>query len=1059
MGIRQCNRRSPIRSFHPLRLALRIVSAAVLASVACRAPEPAITSSAQALTTSSNSSNFNGTSITTGNWLWASSVVKVTASTLPVHIYFTAGQLQFTANGTAYTLPVPAAELTIDPNVTQATTTFDTPSGMWLTTAPKSFAGNAFITGVAWQVPVNLPGGIHPVTWSGSFEADASVSVNWQWAAAVYTQFAVDGNGLEVKPVDDNHVSVYQNSDHAGTPEAYKSSVIGGATGGGGSNYTGSYSGTLSVTPQQPCANVTCTAPDSCHVSTCNVMTGQCTTAAVTNGTACTSSNHCLSNTTCQSGVCTGTSLVCPPAADSCHLQASCDPSTGQCPAQAPAPDGTACNDGKACTSGDACHSGVCSGTVNCPAQDQCHVAGACDANGQCTSPAAPEGTACNDNKACTTGDACHSGVCAGTVSCPAQGQCHLAGSCDATGGCTNPLAQDGTACNDNNACTQTDACQSGACIGSNPVVCTASDQCHTAGACDPSSGACSNPIAVNGTACNDNNACTQTDSCQNGTCTGSNPVTCAPPGVCQLAGTCNPSSGACTYPSKAAGAVCGGAACTGLERCDGQGTCLPPAPPNPGPIVVTSTPATVAFLGSSYGYAANARDPDGDPISYALLAGPSGMTLTASTGATRWTPAALGSSTVAIGAADLDGFCAIQRFTLTVQNPNVSPIALPDAYAVDENGALSIPAAQGVLANDTDPGGLPLSASIVTPPSSGALDLAPSGAFGYVPRSGFVGRDSFTYMASDGTHTSNPATVTLTARPVNTPPIAAEDSYATHGGAALLVSATNDWWAPPPLPHSYGKLTLASEPPGAQLHVNDAPVKAETGDIATTPNELVNLAYGAVFRIELRLKGHRSSELTIPMDSDHDGGNYRVVLEALPSLLTIHIDDPDARDVQLSCNDLELGRGDKESVQVAPGRVTITATLNSTKTCVAVPSQFILTPGEHRDVRVLCKSRRNEEPIEPPVYERRAIGAGGSQIAQGELIIQFKADVTRARASAIVKAEGGALVRQLASEPPMYLAYFERARTAQSLAIIVGRLQHRRGVEWAETNGALQPQ
>jgi RHS repeat-associated protein len=740
MGIRLCNRRAPSCSLHPLRLALRIASSAVLASVACRAPEPAVTSSAEALTTSSNSSNFNGTSIAGGNWLWATSVVKVTASTLPVHIYFTAGQLQFTANGIAYTIPVPAAELTIDPNATQATTTFDTPSGMWLTTAPKSFAGNAFITGVAWQVPVNLPGGIHPVTWSGSFEADASVSLNWQWAAAVYSQFAVDGNGLEVKPVDDNHVSVYQNSGHAGTPEAYKSSVIGGATGGGGSNYTGSYSGTLSVMPQQPCSNVTCTAPDSCHVSTCKVMTGLCSTAAVTNGTACTSSNHCLSNTTCQSGVCSGTSLVCPPAADSCHLQASCDPSTGQCPAQAPAPDGTACNDGKACT----------------------------------------------------TGDACHSGVCAGTVNCPAQGQCHLAGSCDATGACTNPLAQDGSACDDNNACSQTDACLSGSCIGSNPVVCTASDQCHAAGACDPSSGACSNPIAVNGTACNDNNACTQTDSCQNGTCTGSNPVTCGPPGICQLAGTCSPSSGSCNYPSKAAGTVCGGAPCTGLERCDGQGTCLPPALPNPGPIVITSTPATVAFLGSSYGYAANARDPDGDPVSYALLAGPSGMTLTASTGATRWTPVALGSSTVAIGAADLDGFCAIQRFTLTVQNANVAPIALPDAYAIDENRALSVPAAQGVLANDTDPGGLALSASIVTPPSSGALDLAPSGAFGYVPRPGFVGRDTFTYVANDGAHTSNPATVTITVRSVNTAPIAADDSYATSGGAALMVSATN---------------------------------------------------------------------------------------------------------------------------------------------------------------------------------------------------------------------------------------------------------------------------
>ena len=32
---------------------------------------------------------------------------------------------------------------------------------------------------------------------------------------------------------------------------------------------------------------------------------------------------------------------------------------------------------------------------------------------------------------------------------------------------------------NDGNVCTQTDTCQGGICVGSNPVVCTASDQCH----------------------------------------------------------------------------------------------------------------------------------------------------------------------------------------------------------------------------------------------------------------------------------------------------------------------------------------------------------------------------------------------------------------------------------------------------------------------------------------------------------------------------------------------------------------------------------------------------
>jgi hypothetical protein len=92
-----------------------------------------------------------------------------------------------------------------------------------------------------------LPGGIQPVTWQGVFSSAApNLKVQWQWAAAVYTSFDASDLGLGVKPVDDNRASQYQNSDHAGTPENFKTAVVGGARGGGGSNWTGSYSGTAS---------------------------------------------------------------------------------------------------------------------------------------------------------------------------------------------------------------------------------------------------------------------------------------------------------------------------------------------------------------------------------------------------------------------------------------------------------------------------------------------------------------------------------------------------------------------------------------------------------------------------------------------------------------------------------------------------------------------------------------------------------------------------------------------------------------------------------------------
>jgi hypothetical protein len=84
-----------------------------------------------------------------------------------------------------------------------------------------------------------------------------------------------------------------------------------------------------------------------------------------------------------------------------------------------------------------------------------------------------------------------------------------------------------GTLCTDGSACTQEDTCESEICTGANPVVCLASDQCHTEGTCAPATGLCSNPSAPNGTLCDVGNLCVEQDSCQSGTCV--QPPICEP--------------------------------------------------------------------------------------------------------------------------------------------------------------------------------------------------------------------------------------------------------------------------------------------------------------------------------------------------------------------------------------------------------------------------------------------------------------------------------------------------------------------------------------------------
>lgn len=103
-------------------------------------------------------------------------------------------------------------------------------------------------------MPAGFPGGVKALKWEGMFfSLTPGLNVQWKWAAAVYrvANFNADYAALGVKPVDDNSASAYPNSDHAGTPENFKPFVVGGARGGGGSNFTGSYSGT---TASVPCA-------------------------------------------------------------------------------------------------------------------------------------------------------------------------------------------------------------------------------------------------------------------------------------------------------------------------------------------------------------------------------------------------------------------------------------------------------------------------------------------------------------------------------------------------------------------------------------------------------------------------------------------------------------------------------------------------------------------------------------------------------------------------------------------------------------------------------------
>jgi hypothetical protein len=110
--------------------------------------------------------------------------------------------------------------------------------------------------------------------------------------------------------------------------------------------------------------------------------------------------------------------------------------------------------------------------------------------------------------------------------------------------------------------------------------------------------------------------------------------------------------------------------------------------------------------------------------------------------------------------------------YTRTAQ----SPVAVNDSgFVVGENGSITI-AASALLANDTDPNGLPLSITGASNPANGTVSYnANTQVVTFVPTAGYTGPASFTYSITDGQSSGSSATVSLTVSPPA--PVANNDS------------------------------------------------------------------------------------------------------------------------------------------------------------------------------------------------------------------------------------------------------------------------------------------
>lgn len=294
--------------------------------------------------------------------------------------------------------------------------------------------------------------------------------------------------------------------------------------------------------------NLVCNDNNPCTVDTCDSITGCVytpnTTLPYDDNNPCTINDRCSAN-----GTAVSEPYVCP-SSTTCKSY-SCINSGGLPVCQATAINiGGSCDDSDPCTHFDVCDTiGNCGGTpISCPSPNQCEISVSC-VGGNCIHTYKSNGTLCQTGNLCTS-DYCNgAGTCVQgpqVVTCVALDQCHDIGVCNpSTGICSNPASADNTPCNDGNACTQTDICMTAVCTGTNPVHCTALDQCHIAGICNTTTGTCTNPLASDFTNCDDNNACTSSSVCLSGICTGISATDCSSPNICITTG-CNNITG-CT--------------------------------------------------------------------------------------------------------------------------------------------------------------------------------------------------------------------------------------------------------------------------------------------------------------------------------------------------------------------------------------------------------------------------------------------------------------------------------------------------------------------------------
>ncbi|MDP9486987.1 MAG: Ig-like domain-containing protein, partial [Actinomycetota bacterium] len=211
-------------------------------------------------------------------------------------------------------------------------------------------------------------------------------------------------------------------------------------------------------------------------------------------------------------------------------------------------------------------------------------------------------------------------------------------------------------------------------------------------------------------------------------------------------------------------------------------------------------------------------------------------------------------------------------RGTGTIEDDDTTdtPAAIGDSYTAAQDKPLRV-AAPGLLSNDTDPDGDALTALEVTDPAHGEVFVRTDGSFAYFPDEGYLGADSFTYRASDGSATSDPATVKIAVKDLTKPTVV--DTRPLNGATVVLPGANVSAAFSEAMRVNSVSGAFKLYPQGSETPL-EATVTYDAANEIAVLNPSINLERGVTYRAVVTTGARDLAGNRLDQDQDPSNGN-----------------------------------------------------------------------------------------------------------------------------------------------------------------------------------------